>query len=115
MAANSLEHITHGEQRRVCQPDGYNRRIHHPAAHSRRHTEVYLVGMSNGGAFSLVAGRALNLNAAVVYCASGSERVPLSPESQPLGTFADKTITKQSTTQNRYETPRGAQGTRCCH
>ena len=35
----------------------------------------FIVGMSNGGAFSLVAGRALNLNAAVVYCASGSERV----------------------------------------
>ena len=35
----------------------------------------FIVGMSNGGAFSLVAGHTLNLNAAVVYCAVGSERV----------------------------------------
>jgi len=35
----------------------------------------FIVGMSNGGAFSLVAGHALNLNAAVVYCAVGSARV----------------------------------------
>ena len=31
--------------------------------------------VSNGGAFSLVAGHALTLNAAVVYCAVGSEQV----------------------------------------
>lgn len=35
----------------------------------------FIVGMSNGGAFSLVAGHTLTLNAAVVYCAVGSERV----------------------------------------
>ncbi len=38
-------------------------------------TPRFMVGMSNGGAFSLSAGRALNLNAAVVYCASGSDQV----------------------------------------
>jgi len=43
-------------------------------------TPNFIIGMSNGGAFSLVAGSALNLNAAVVYCASGSEQVAAATE-----------------------------------
>ena len=35
----------------------------------------FIVGMSNGGAFSLVSGSTLNLNAAVVYCAAGPGQV----------------------------------------
>ena len=38
-------------------------------------TPNFIIGMSNGGAFSVVAGGALNLNAAVSYCASGVEQV----------------------------------------
>jgi dienelactone hydrolase len=46
----------------------------------RQGTPQFIVGMSNGGAFALVAGSALNLSAAVVYCASGSEGVAATTE-----------------------------------
>ena len=38
-------------------------------------TPNFIVGMSNGGSFSFVAGGFLSLKAAVVYCASGPEQV----------------------------------------